>query len=254
MKIKLFAILILTTLIFCQCTDISPDEKRSIVATDPYISTQLLFSTVEYEVYRENKTRAVMHSLQLYQNLTDRTDSYSPGDDARVIRLADDVMHYAQELPSQDAQTSLEGLRDLKGQYLHINTYHDDHYLYYLWRYEEEMFYTTKAAMDPLLDLYEWSEFVMMVACMNDDWDMVMQHYPSEELLGNKYDQDQKQAKAKINLEESMLRFNAAVDSNDYQRYDLCDHGAALRQSYVNYLKTCVGQYESMMKAYLATI
>lgn len=255
MRSKMIAILAFSTLMLAQCAESMSDTKSQEMPVDPYISTQLLFSNVEYYVYTEDKTNAVMHIMQLYQNLSDHADVYCPDDGARVGSLADAVMRYAQQLTRHDVQSSLEKLRELKRQFLLINAHQDtDHYLYHLWQYEEDMYYTTNAAMDPMLNLYEWNEFVQMVACMNDDWELVKRHYPSAELLGNEQIQYKALTKSKINLEESMLRFNHAVDSDNYLKYDLCDHGAALRQTYVEYLKTLVLQYEAMMKPYLATI
>ena len=231
--------------------------NKSIVQTveiDDISAIQLLFSSIEYDLYTGEKTLANRHVYDLKNRIASNTKMYCIEEFEELQDLMRDLGMYAGQVLKESEQWSLEKLRDLKGQYIMLETEADyDTYLYHLWRYEEGMYYTTKAAKDQKLDLYEWGEFQMMVNCMNEDWEMVSLHYPSIELFENNHLGYKIQTMAKIHLQESMNRFNIAVASDDYLKYDLCEHGESVRNSYINYIKTFVAQGEEL-SPFLATL
>lgn len=249
----LFIILSLNTLYSCE-----EDTKTQYVVENDNIddisSTQLLFSAIEYDLYTAEKKQANRHTNYLIEKISQGKKLYCTQEIEDVQRLISDLETFETEILYKSEHSSLEELRDLKGRYIMLQT-KDDHdpYLYQLWRYEEEMYYTTKAAMDPKLDLYEWGEFQMMVDCMNENWYMVNLHYPSIELFGNNKLGYKIQTTAKIHLQKSMDQFNIAVQSDDYQKYDLCNHGMLLRESYIKYINTFIGQDDGML-LFLAVI
>ncbi len=92
-----------------------------------------------------------------------------------------------------------------------------------------------------------------MVDCMNEDWEMVQRHYPSIELLGNNNMAYKLQTTRKIHLQESINRFNTAVNNDDYIQHDLCEYGEDLRYIYVEYIKSHVDR-EKSISIFLATL
>ena len=237
------------------CED-EPNNRLDLqfVQIDDYSATQLLFSTIEYDLYMDESTLANSHIKELKNSIDDNPNLFCTDELERLKNLVFDLDVYADQVLKESKYWSLDKLRFLKGQFMIMETKEDyDPYLYHLWSYEEEMYYTTKAAIDPALDLYEWGEFKLMVDCMNDDWEMVRLHYPSIELFGNNHLGYKIQTMAKIHLQESMNEFNTAVRSDDYIKYDLCEHGDALRESYIKYIKTFVAQEEEL-SPFLATL
>jgi len=225
-----------------------------MIEVDDYYGTQLLFSSIEYDLYLEDRAQASFHASELRNTMQRSVKLYCDGTADRVTGLIADVDKYADQVLTENEPWSLEKLRDFKGQFILMQTDDDyDPYLYHVWRFEEEMYYTTKAAIDPMLDLYEWGEFKMMVDCMNEDWEMVKRHYPSIELFGSNTLGYKAQTMGKIHLQESINQFNIAVNSDDYITYDLCEHGERLREMYVQYIKTFVSKEESITP-FIATL
>jgi hypothetical protein len=255
MKYNLLLVLaiILSSLYSCEDEPYNLPEAQ-VVEIDDFSAIQLLFSSIEYDLYIGEKALANVHANELKNRVAASTKMYCDEEFLDLQDLVRNLGVYADQILKESEERSLDRLRDLKGQYILMETQDDyDTYLYHLWSYEENMYYTTKAAIDPKLDLYEWGEFKLMVDCMNADWEMVRLHYPSIELFGNNELGYKIQSMAKIHLQEAMKKFNTAVESNDYIKYDLCDHGEAIREAYVRYIRTFVSQ-EKELSPFLATI
>ncbi len=251
--ILLFSALILS--IFYSCENESNNQTISYSEQiDDHSKTQLLFSTIEYDLYVAEKELAKLHTIDLIDNIEISQKIYCQDENNDIKLLLEDLHIYADQVSNEPNHWSLEKLRELKGQYISLQTRDSyDPYLYQLWRFEEEMYYTTKAAMDPKLDLYEWGEFQMMVDCMNEDWQLVNLHYPSIELFGKNELGYKIQTMAKIHLQKSIEELNEAVRSDDYINYDLCNYATILREKYINYIKTFIAQEEELLP-FLATI
>lgn len=248
MKHTLFLFLAFSIIAIYSCQD-EPNNQLDLqtVQVDDFSATQLLFSLIEYDLYIGESKLANNHINNLKNKIADNQKLFCIHESEGLKNLIVDLDMYADQVLKESKDWSLDKLRFLKGQYMIIETKEDyDPYLYHVWKYEEDMYYTTKAAIDPKLDLYEWCEFEMLVEGMNDDWEMVRLHYPSIDLFGNNHLGYKIQTMAKIHLQESMNQFNTAVRSDDYVKYDLCDHGDALRESYIEYIKTFVAQGEEL--------
>ncbi len=255
MKYTLLFVLVIILPILYSCED-EPGNlpEAQLVEIDDFSAIQLLFSSIEYDLYIGEKELANVHTNELKNRIAGSTKMYCDEEFLDLQDLMRNLGVYADQILKESEDWSLDKLRDLKGQYIMMETEDDyDTYLYHLWNYEENMYYTTKAAIDPKLDLYEWGEFKMMVDCMNADWEMVRLHYPSIELFGNNELGYKIQTMAKIHLQEALEKFNMAVESNDYLKYDLCDHGEAIREAYIRYIRTFVSQEEEL-SPFLATL
>jgi len=245
--------ILITTLFSCQEDQLTNFEFAE-VAIDEFAMTQLLFSQIEYDLYVGDRNAAALHAHDLGLRIEADSEMYCYEEFDDIRTLVEDLDSYASKIANEEEDWSLDKLRDLKGQFFMLQTEVDyDPYMFLIWRFEEEMYYTTKAAMDPKLDLYEWGEFQMMVDCMNEDWTSVRLHYPSVDLFDDNELSYKIQTTAKIQLQESLDRFNQAVDSDDHITYVLCDHGEQLRTSYIRYIKTFVDQ-EDELEPFLAII
>lgn len=247
--------LALSVVVLFSCQeDQSIDLATTEVTIDEFSVTQLIFSKIEYDLYTGDRNAATLHTRELGLRIEADSEMYCYEEFDQIRTLVDDLGVFANRLSDEDEEWALDKLRDLKGQFVMLQTEVDyDPYLFLIWRFEEEMYYTTKAAMDPKLDLYEWGEFQMMVDCMNDNWTSVRLHYPSIDLFAGNELSYKIQTTAKIQLQTTLDEFNKAVDSDDYITYVLCDHGEQLREGYIRYIKTIVNQNDELMP-FLATI
>jgi hypothetical protein len=135
----------------------------------------------------------------------------------------------------------LDDLRVLKSIILSLEVDDDfDPYLAYLWIFEEDMYEVTEVAMDPMLGLYEWNEFMVMVESMNMNWQTVLLHQPSTEIIYKDEIQNKNQSTYKIFLDKSIDSFNYAVQSDDYETHSLCDNAELLRMAYKDYIYSLI--------------
>jgi hypothetical protein len=236
---------------FYSCSNDS-NSALEFVEVDPMIDAQLLFSSIEYNLYMGKRQKASLQATTLLKSISDNT-KVSTTKNLKIYKdLLNNIASYSSQIKHKSEHWSLEELRDLKGQFIMMENKDDyNPFLFNLWKYEEAMYYTTKAAIDPMLDLYEWGEFQPLVTCMNQEWKSVISHYPALELFDSNRLSYKIQTLAKIRLQKTMDNFNIAVNSDDYINYDLCDYGFALRESYVQYLKTIVDQ-QSELEPHLA--
>lgn len=249
----LFIVLGMSVLYSCQ-NEPSEKPKVELTVVNDFSATQLLFTAIEHDLYLGELALAADHTNRLKNKISDNKQMYCLDESTDVNHLINDLEVYENKVLDENIHWSLDRLRDLKGQYVMLQTRDDyDPFLYQLWRFEEDMYDVTKAAMDPKLDLYEWGEFKMMVDCMNDEWQLVNLHYPSMELFGNNHLGYKIQTTAKIHLQKSMEKFNIALMSGDYEKYDLCDHAISLRENYVRYINTFISQEEELTP-FLATL
>ena len=246
-SIIIFLVLALNTIWSC---GVEPDNLKTSYKSPMNVQyeTQLLFSTIEHNLYSEEKELAQDNTKYLISSISNNQKIYCYEDTEHIALFLKSLFVFKDDLSHENIQWSLERLRDLKGKYIGLQTRDEyDPYLYQLWRFEEQMYYTTKAAMDPKLDLYEWGEFQMMIDCMNEDWQLVNLHYPSIELFGNNELGYKIQTMAKIHLQKSIDEFNKAIQSDDYINYDLCSYATSLREKYINYIKTFIAQEEELL-------
>lgn len=221
---------------------------------DNFSATQLQFTKIEYSLYIRDKALACTHAKDLSSKIRSMNKIFCLEEIEEVHMLITNIERYAIKVAIENVDRSLDQLRTLKGRFMMIQTVNDHNtYLYNIWRFEEEMYYTTKAAIDPMLGLYEWGEFEQMVECMNEDWQIVQLHHPSSALFENNGLAYKIQTMARIDLQKFITRFNQATKSDDYKTNGICEHAMALRESYIAYIKTFVDQIEEQ-KPFLSTM
>lgn len=241
-----FVVTILISFILSSCADEPSSTAEHNI--DRHQAMQLAISSIEYDLYVDDRVKASTH-VEIWAHLLNTCDTeYCMEDEMQVQALVRNIAAYHRTVTGGSQELALERLRMLKAQFMNLNTTDNvETYLYDVWRYEEEMYYATKAAMDPMLDLYDWGEFEAMVICLNQLWDRVRRHYPSQQLLHNDQLAYRIQTVAKAELLQSMKKFNDAVSDEDYHTDQLSESASSLRSSYIGYLMTIVS-YEYEMK------
>lgn len=247
MKYYYSLIIILVSLFSCQ--SITEDEPvKAFVYTDALLA----ITEVEHAIYSENYDQAnsILSELDiLIMNCEDALCTKGEGDIESIIS---DVQ-YLENCDSQcDKDHRLDKLRVIKSKMMMLELDDEyDPYIFMLWQFEEDMYYASKAAMDPMLDLYEWDEFENMVLCMNENWNRVMYHYPSYETLGGDDGYYRNQVAKKIILNKQIEVFYRSVI--DFQTEDdfVCVSAFKMREAYKTYLKALL-MLEDPSNIYLA--
>jgi len=209
------------------------------VSTDLHIAMQQVITSIEYSLYKKDRSAAVEYLEDWIHLLNRCDDEFCAEDQAQFANLVSELATYHNSLQSAGQELALDRLRMLKAHFMNLNTVAPvQTYLYDLWKYEEDMYYATKTAMDPMLDLYEWNEFEAMTLCLTESWDRVQLHYPSLELLYEDQLAYKMQTLAKVELQAAMKQFDTAVKNDDYHTDTLAESAAHLRTSYIRYLMT----------------
>ncbi|MDF1698797.1 MAG: hypothetical protein P1U56_23285 [Saprospiraceae bacterium] len=227
---------------FLACTKEAPAPTNTI---DDYTLIYQELLGVEYALLTQDHTEAVLHINSLDDLLKESYNLFCPEESAQLdgARLNNQILK--QNILGKKTSSLFDDLRILKASIINLQTDDDyDPYFAFLWRFEEEMDYTTTIAMDPLLDLYEWNEFEDMVACMNQTWQPVRNHSPSPAALNYDPLLYKNQTVYKIYLENAVANFIKAVESNDYENFPLCENAEALRTAYIEYIKTFINSSE----------
>lgn len=218
--------------IACQ-EDANPLAKQQ----DPTPEAQLLLCNVEYAIMTQNKGN-ILNSLESLEEQFSQRDSVLNSLRENKIDLF--VKHFnalKKNTLKYSEQNALEELRDLKVEYSNLQySSFDDPYISKLWQLERDMYPTTKAAIDPMLDLYEWQEFVDILNCMNESWESIKDEAPKKSTFHNDTHWYEAQIDGKKRLEKAIVNINIAANSDDYINHSLCDAGVELRESYINYI------------------
>lgn len=214
----------------------------------------LTLSEIEYAFYLEDGAYAnsvlgdLIDQIESCDHLVCASSKYD------LLEVITDIEYLETYSSSSKTDHLLDKLRIIKAKVMSLDTSDDyDPYIYMMWRFEEDMYYVTKAAIDPMLDLYEWEEFVDMKQCMNEKWSMLMQHYPSSETLDGDKSHYRNQISKKIRLDQSMKELDYIVYRYDASDDSLCEVGESLRKAYVNYLRSFL-MVEDSTSIYLANL
>jgi len=215
------------------------EEEAPIQSENVSISDILLsLSRIEYALYTGDKELASSSLTNIESHLTLDRELISSSEE-ELQKIVENILYMTNNISIPETGHLLDKLRTVKGLFMSLETDDDyDPYLYMIWQYEEEMYYTTKAAMDPMLDLFEWSEFEKTVDSMNEHWAVIMHHYPSKEIIDQSQEVYRNQISKKIRLDRSMKEFNYQVLSDHHEDNTLCEAAIELRASYINYLRT----------------
>lgn len=216
-------------------------EVTSVI--EPHLKAQLLLSSIEYDLYMLNKVEATYHSEDLHTIIVEDCDLFCTDQNEKKLLFLENLESYTLQIVHNDREQSLLQLRKLKSQFSDLNAAkYDDIFFQYLWNYEKIMYQTTTTAMDPMLDLLDWKEFEMMVICMNEEWNKLITRQAPLELFNNNNLAYKLQISSKIDLQYAIASFNQTVASDDYERFNLCDHAYQLRTKYIIYLQSITDQ------------
>ena len=225
----------------------SCSQEQYLSTTSNSVDDQVLIyqelMRMEYALLTSDYKKLLVHSQDLDQVLRDNYNLFCPEESAQIdgARMSNKIL--AQNVKSKSKHHLLDDLRILKGTIVHLVSDEDyDPFFAFLWSFEEDMYFTTSIAMDPKLDLYEWNEFQVAVACMNESWKPLQIHRPSAEMLDNDPKKYKNQSVYKIYLEKALEEFNLAVSSADYIQYPLCDAAENVQRAYIDYIKTFIEQ------------
>lgn len=225
-------------MIYLGCQEDS-DDKEAL--TDSYTSLFLNLMGAEYELYQRDYKMADNYLNSIESTLKSSYNIFCLYEDFRIDGARLSIAQLQKKMRSRSRNANLDHLRGIKAQIVLLDTEeYFDPYFHYLWRFEEEMSMVTKAATDPMLGLYEWNEFEDMVACMNNQWQSVQLNYLSPVTFEYDPVQYKLQISEKINLDAAVKLFNLAVQDEDGAKYDLCDSGNRLEQSYFRYIKSMI--------------
>ena len=234
-KIFLF---IFAIILVSSCT---VDKPETTQITDGHTLIYQDLINMEYALLTQDYKSAEFYSDNLDTHLKDGYKLYCPDESAQIdgARLTNKI--FAQHLEEKNLETLLDDLRILKGTVVSLVSDDDyDPFLAFLWRFEEDMYYATETAMDPMLDKYDWNEFKLMVDCMNDSWYPLQLHYPSPEILDHDEERFKNQTKYKIYLQKAIEKFNAAVETADYSKNPICEPAEDIRKAYLAYINTFI--------------
>jgi len=221
------------------CTTV--EEPQTKVSKTSQVLVYQVLLNMEYAMLQEDYESVAEYSKSLEQILKGGYKLYCPSESTQIdgARMTNHLL--ASHLAKKNKNQLLDDLRILKGTIIYLSSDEDyDPYYGFLWRFEEDMFAATEIAADPMLDLYEWNEFQVFVACMNNSWQPLKMHYPSPELLNYDTEKYKAQTMKKIYLEKAVTQFNEIVDHADDDIYPLCDAAQDLREAYKSYIYTLI--------------
>lgn len=251
MSTRIAHLLVIGSLWFWSCSQ--PEVENPPKSVDHATLYQELLG-IEHGLWTKDYDQAKNHSKNLDMILKNGYNLFCPEESAHIdgARMINAIL--VQDIGNKNYEKLMDDLRILKASIINMETDDDyDPYFAFLWRFEEEMYATTKVAIDPMLDLYEWNEFEDMVACMNQTWEPIRMHTPSPEILDNDPAKYKNQTVYKIYLENAMKTFNTAVTTNDYENYPLCESAEAVRNAYIDYINTFI-QYSTGTEFFMAKI
>lgn len=222
---------------------VSCDQSASIEDNRPVDHTTIYQDLIqlEYSILNQDYETAAQHSKNVDKLLKENYNLFCPEESAQIdgARMSNRIL--AQHLADANRDKLLDDLRILKATIIHLSTDEDyDPYMAFLWRFEEDMYAATGVAIDPMLDLYEWNEFEVFVACMNESWYAVQHHQPSAALLDHDEAQYKNQSLHKIYLEKAIEDFNISVNEAGSEDFPLCESAESLRDAYTQYIKTFI--------------
>ena len=111
-----------------------------------------------------------------------------------------------------------------------------DEHLDALLVFGNDLLVTTETARDPMMDLYEWNEFMAQIESLKDSWKLLEDRKPTVELLRFNPIKIDSQMKLFDLLRQSINVFFESVENEEATTYDLCSNSDVLRQQYINYL------------------
>jgi len=235
-----YTVLLFLSLLFFSCDqsseqiELQPDSNSFFVSTNQDIIKLQTFILKKAYLPALNQTKKTNSNVSTYINEIDVLDNKSWSSLETELQKLEKKL-----LKKEDDFLLQQSLQKIKFHLINISLkYHNDQYFPRLWSFENALLQTTKVAQDPLLDLYEWGEFQEMVTCMNQEWIplrslKLKQSYIdyNEELVYSYYHQ-------KTQLIQALDSFNVAVNSDDHEKYDLCEYGATLEWKYIQFLQT----------------
>lgn len=238
MSTNYFALIICLSIAFLSCSKTPPQKQMSV---DEHVMIYQELLSMEYALLTKKHKQAIVHANSLDELLKNNYNLYCPNESDQIdgARMTNHILK--ENIANANTKDLLDDLRVLKATIINLETDDDyDPYFAFLWRFEEEMFAATKVAIDPMLDLYEWNEFEDMVYCMNQSWEPVRLHFPSPKFLDYDTAKYKNQTVYKIYLENALEQFNKSVNSDDYEKYPICESAEAVRSAYLDYIKTFI--------------
>lgn len=233
-----FAFILILSFLLWNCNSPQSQQQQS---TDEHAMIYQELLGIEYALLTSKKDIAIDHSENLDEILKNGYNLFCSNESLKIdgARMTNNLLK--QHIENNNTNDLLDELRLLKATIINLETDDDyDPYFAFLWRFEEEMYATTQVAIDPMLDLYEWNEFDNMVDCMNQVWEPLRLHSPSPEILDHDQEKIKTQTVHKIYLDKSIEHFNKAVKSTDYEVYPICESAEAVREAYIQYIKTFI--------------
>lgn len=233
-----YGFLISSLVILCKCGNIESDNYP-IKGSYAELHTHIL--SAELSIYENDRNTAERYIQKIATLLNEEKGMFCAHQNNEIESTFEVVHNLKEKISFSDLNYQLEQLRLLKKLIFNLDTENEiDFYNLYLWNYEEQMYYSTKAAKVLKLDLYEWDEFMDEVKCLSESWAILNHHYPSPELLDYNQLRYKTQVVVKSELSNATKSFVTLVIHGQADVKIVSQSAEYLRKKYREYLSALV--------------
>jgi len=211
------------------------------LSEDSYTALHKHILTAELNMYQNDIGDLESNLNKVIELLKDDKNLFCPFQNAKINEAISVSQNILDKSTIAGLDYQLDQLRLFKRHIYNMDTDSEiDFFVLYLWHYEEQMYHSTKAAIDPKLDLYEWEEFVDEVSCLSESWDILNHHYPAPRTLD--YDQlkYKNQVVVKEELKKATLAFTTLVTYGQADQNVVRYSAEYLRKKYIEYLEVLI--------------
>ena len=217
------------------------DDSNTKLQQSNYSELHASILATEYAIYQKKDNDTKSHLKQIVEQIKNSDELFCPYQDIEIEAATYIATDLVENAKTKDQDYQLDQLRTLKTHIYNLNTNSEmDIFLLYLWDFEKQMHATTKAALDPKLDLYEWNEFVQLTECLSEAWQILNHHFPTPETLGYDAQKLKTQTLAKDDLEKALKKFASTVYKSNTRSEYLESVALNLREIYTAYIGSIV--------------
>lgn len=206
-----------------------------------YSKLHLSLIATEYAIYQKDDKDTQLQLAKTLKLLNENEQLFCPHQNIEINASKAITTDLMASVHTKDQNDELNMLRILKRYIFNLHTTSElDLYLLYLWEFEKQMYTTSKASIDPKLDLFEWNEFVQLTDCLSESWSILDHHFPTPETLGYNVLKFKTQTLAKDDLGKALNQFTTIIYTSNAQSADLAISALNLRIHYIEYIGSIV--------------